>query len=212
MGIPMLLQKQSRATGMRSQQWIPPRVGGRYARTAGRAYRTATMRVHTPFLDCGVYAPLDKLRGLLERWSAPGTRAATILHRRELPVRNSIAHGRRVVLRMTVLQLGCTALIAGITLFMAGERAAVAALAGGALSAIAWAASGVRALSGSPAGGGSALARLVGALLLKWLIVCGGLWIALAQWRLPPMMLVAGFGAALVAGVLGLAFEDRERE
>src|SRR5690349_24744073 len=137
MGIPMLLQKQSLATGMRSQQWIPPRVGGRYARTAGRAYRTATMRVHTPFLDCGVYAPLDKLRGLLERWSAPGTRAA-ILRRRELPVLNSIAHGRRVVLRMTVLQLGCAALIAAIALFVAGEREAVAALVGGALSAVAW--------------------------------------------------------------------------
>lgn len=140
-------------------------------------------------------------------------RAATNLHRRELPVRNSIAHGRRVVLRMTVLQLGCAALIAGVALVVAGDREAVAAFVGGALSAIAWAASGARALSGSPAGGGgAALARLIGALLLKWLIVCGGLWIALAQWRLPPMMLLAGFGAALVAGVSGLAFEDRERE
>jgi hypothetical protein len=127
-------------------------------------------------------------------------------------VRNSIAHGRRVVLRMAILQLGCAALVAGVALLATGQREAVAAFVGGALSAVAWASSGARALSGSPAGGGAALARLIGALLLKWLIVCGGLWIALTQWRLPPMMLIAGFGVALVAGVSGLAFEDRERE
>jgi ATP synthase protein I len=110
---------------------------------------------------------------------------------------------------VAVLQVVGAALVAGAALLLTGERAAVAAFTGGAVSALAWMASGVRALSGSPAGSGVVLMRLVGALFLKWLIVCGGLWIAMVQWRLPPLALIGGFGAALVAGSLALGFGFR---
>ena len=60
-----------------------------------------------------------------------------------------------------------------------------------------------RSFGGGLHGGTIALARVLGGLALKWLVIVTVLYIALARLGLPPLPLLAGVGAALVGFVLG---------
>jgi len=166
-------------------------------------------RIGVPVCDCGIHHPLDKLRGLLGRSNARGMRAAACPYRRELRVSNSIAHGWRVVVRMTALQLAATLVVAGVMVVLVDASAGGAALFGGSLMVAASAVSGTRALIGKPVSAGRALTKLVSGVLLRWLIVLGGLGIALVSWKLPPLPLMTGLGATLLMNLVGIAFEDR---
>jgi len=136
-------------------------------------------------------------------------RATACPYRRELRVRNSIAHGWRVVVRMTALQLAATLVVAGVMVVLVDASAGGAALFGGSLMVAASAVSGTRALIGKPVSAGRALTKLVSGVLLRWLIVLGGLGIALVSWKLPPLPLMTGLGATLLMNLVGIAFEDR---
>ena len=59
-----------------------------------------------------------------------------------------------------------------------------------------------RAFAGGVADPGSALFRLFGGIALKWLVIVLVLYLGLARFGLPPLPLLAGLGATLVASLL----------
>ena len=63
-------------------------------------------------------------------------------------------------------------------------------------------------LRGGVGSAGVALLRLFGGLALKWLVIVGALYFALARWELPPLPLLAGLGAALAAFLLGFRIKS----
>ncbi|MBA8887089.1 F0F1-type ATP synthase assembly protein I [Dokdonella fugitiva] len=199
MSIATFQQKQALAAGMRPPGGVPLDARDGHAGSAARADGAATRRLDTPFLDCGVCAPLDKLRGLLERWSAPGTRAATILHRRELPVRNSIAHGWHVAARTALLQFGATLAVSLAVVVGFGWRSGLAALAGGTIISAGNVLFALRLFGRGIAPPRSVLRSAWAAEALKWFWLCATLYLAIAVWKLPFAGLIAGVLAAQFA-------------
>ena len=111
---------------------------------------------------------------------------------------NTVAAGRRQAYRVLVAQAIATGLVA-LVFLVQGHRAALGALLGGGAVALGSALMAWRAFGGGVTGAGAALFRLFGGLALKWLVIVGALYLALARWELPPLPLLAGLGAALVA-------------
>ena len=110
---------------------------------------------------------------------------------------NSVAAGRRLAQRTAALQAAVT-LATALACLISGRDAALGALAGGlAMTLGNLLAAGV-AFSGGVSGATLALGRLLAATGLKWLVVAGGLFLALAVWHLPamPVLVAAAFAAA----------------
>jgi hypothetical protein len=55
-----------------------------------------------------------------------------------------------------------------------------------------------------PAGAGTVLARMIVGNLLKWIVIGGGLYLALAKAGLPGLPVIAGVIAALLPQLFGL--------
>lgn len=98
-------------------------------------------------------------------------------------------------------QAGVTLLLALVFLVQDG-RSAMAAGFGGLAVTLGTALMAWRAFAGGVDGPGQALFRLFGGLALKWLVIVLALYLALARFTLPPLPLLAGLGAALVASLL----------
>ena len=111
---------------------------------------------------------------------------------------NTLAAGRRQARRVLTAQAVATAGVA-LAFLIQGPGAALAALTGGAAVTLGSALMAWRTFGGGVGGAGVALLRLFGGLALKWLVIVGALYLALARWELPPLPLLAGLGAALVA-------------
>lgn len=120
---------------------------------------------------------------------------------------NTVAAGRRQAYRVLVAQAIATGLVALVFLAQ-GHRAALGALLGGGSVALGSALMAWRALGGGVVGAGAALSRLFGGVALKWLVIVGALYLALARWELPPLSVIAGLGAALVATLLAFGFKS----
>jgi hypothetical protein len=56
---------------------------------------------------------------------------------------------------------------------------------------------------------GTALARMVSGLLLKWFVVLGTAYVVLARLGLPPLPLLAGMAATMFASFLTQGFQAR---
>lgn len=118
----------------------------------------------------------------------------------------SIARGRKIAARMFVAQTVATLLAAlGFWLF-AGKGSAGAAFVGGLIPTVALGFMAMRVLSGGVRGPGPVLGSLVVGLLMKWVLIAVGFYLALAVLKLPALPLFAGFVAAFsaqfVAGIL----------
>ena len=118
---------------------------------------------------------------------------------------NSAAEGWRQALRVVAFQAVATLLTAAACQVL-GPRSALAALVGGGAMALgsllaAWGASG-----GGVAGAGTALGRLLLGTALKWIVVAGGLYLAMAVWRLPAVPALAGAAIAAAAFVVSMKF------
>lgn len=113
---------------------------------------------------------------------------------------NSLASGRRVALRLVVLQLAA-AMLVGLVFLTQGFRDAIAAAAGALVVALGNALLGARAFAGVH-GAGMALGRLLTGMVLKWIAVIGGLIVLLAQWKLPPLAAITGLVAAYAVHLL----------
>ena len=118
---------------------------------------------------------------------------------------NSAAAGRRLALRVVAMQAVATLLTAGACLTI-GPRAALAALAGGAAMTLGSLAAAWGAFGGGVAGAGVALGRLLLGTAVKWLVVAGGLYLAMAVWRLPAVPALAGAALAAAAFVVSMRF------
>jgi ATP synthase protein I len=111
-------------------------------------------------------------------------------------VLNSLASGRRLALRIMLLQLA-VALLAGLVFLMLGRREAMSAAAGAAIVALGTALMSARFFSGI--GGASlALSRLLTGMLLKWILV---------QYKLPPLAAITGLVAAYAVYLLAFRFK-----
>lgn len=118
---------------------------------------------------------------------------------------NSAAEGWRQALRVVAFQAVATLLAAAACLVL-GPRAALAALVGGGAMALGSVLAAWGAFGGGVAGAGTALGRLLLGTALKWVVVAGGLYLAMAVWRLPAVPALAGAALAATALVVSMKF------
>ncbi|WP_305805854.1 ATP synthase subunit I [Stenotrophomonas sp. YIM B06876] len=117
---------------------------------------------------------------------------------------NSVDSGRRLMLRAAVYPLVAVAVLALAFLYMGPRHAIGAAASGLAVVLGGWLAARV-ALGGGVQAAGSAMMRLITAVLLKWVLVIVVLFAGFVWWRLPPLALLAGIAVGLMFQVLALA-------
>lgn len=114
---------------------------------------------------------------------------------------NSAAAGRRQARQVVIVQTVTAALVALAFLVDSVASAAGAGLAGVGVAVgsalMAW-----RSLPDRMLGAGAVLSRLAGGIALKWLVIAGALYLALARFELPPVPVVTGLSAALIASLL----------
>ena len=118
---------------------------------------------------------------------------------------NSLASGRRLALRIVLLQFAVAAL-AGVVFLALGRREAIAAAAGAAIVALGTALSSARFFS-SLGGAGFVLGRWLTGMLLKWIVIVGGLIMVMFQFKLPPLAAVTGLVAAYAVYLLAFRFK-----
>lgn len=118
---------------------------------------------------------------------------------------NSVDAGRRLMLRAAVYPLAAVAVLALAFLLLAGPKYALGALASGiAVSAGGWVAARM-ALGGGVQAAGSAMSRLILAVVAKWALVFGVLVVGFVVFKLPALALLAGIAVGLMFQVLALA-------
>lgn len=127
-----------------------------------------------------------------------------------LRVLNSAAAGRRLALRVVVIQ-AITTLLTALACLMIGPRTALAALAGGGAMALGSLAAAWGAFGGGVVGAGMALGRLLLGTAAKWLVVAVGLFLAMAVWRLPAVPVLAGAAMAAAALMVSMKFLAAQR-
>ena len=118
---------------------------------------------------------------------------------------NSLDAGRRLALRVVMMQLGVAVAI-GVVFLMQGFREAVAASAGALVVALGTALLSIRAFAGLGVGG-IALGRLLSGMVLKWVATIGGLIVILVQFKLPPLAAITGLAAAYAVNLLAFRFK-----
>jgi F0F1-type ATP synthase assembly protein I len=122
-------------------------------------------------------------------------------------VYNSIAAARRLAVQVVAAQAGAT-IIVGLLLLLKGIQFALAALGGGMAVTLGTALLALRIFVPPLAGGRTVMARLAVGLLLKWMIVLGVLFLILVRLKLPLLPALAGVGAAMLANILALRFDN----
>jgi len=118
---------------------------------------------------------------------------------------NNLASGRRLALRIVLLQFA-VALLVGCVFLALGRREAASAAAGAVVVALGTAAMSARMFSGI-SGAGLALGRLLAGMLLKWVVIVGGLVMILFQFKLPPLAAITGLVAAYAVYLLAFRFK-----
>jgi F0F1-type ATP synthase assembly protein I len=111
---------------------------------------------------------------------------------------NSVAAGRSLALRAVVCQLAVVLLLA-LAFLVRGWQSAVAVAVGGVGVVLGNAVAAQIALGTGVVSARTAFVRLLLSMLLKWLAAVSVFVIALAVWRLPPLPMLAGIVAALLA-------------
>ncbi len=108
------------------------------------------------------------------------------------------------MLRAAVYPLAAVTVLALLFLLMSPKHALGALASGVAVSAGGWVAARM-ALGGGMVGAGSAMARLIIAVLAKWALVFGVLAVGYLVFKLPALALLAGIAVGLMFQVLALA-------
>ena len=126
-------------------------------------------------------------------------------HRGNPHVLNSLASGRRLALRLLLWQL-LVAAIVGLVFAALGLREAIAATAGATIAAAGTALLSARMFS-QVTGAGMALGRLLTGMVLKWMVIIGGMIAIMFQWKLPPLAAITGLAAAYAVNLLAFRFK-----
>lgn len=113
-------------------------------------------------------------------------------------VYNAIAETRKAALQALAIQLLVTGVLA-LMFLLQGLQEAIAALLGGASVAGGGAVFAWRALSLQTPSAGSALAGLLVGLVLKWGLVFGVLYLALARFGVSPVPLLLGMAGSTLS-------------
>lgn len=153
--------------------------------------RPAVVAERMPLLYfCGSTGPFRRLA------TPPTTQVSDVL--------TSVAAGRRLAQRAIAWQAVAIAVTA--LAFLAKDPVwSLAAVLGGAGIAIGGWLSSVIALGGGVSPSGSALARLLAGVALKWVVVVAVLWLGVGMAGLPPVPTLAGVAVALVAQLIAMA-------
>jgi len=118
---------------------------------------------------------------------------------------NNLSVGRRLALRLFMGQVAVAALV-GLAFLGLGWRYALAASLSALLVALGNALMAARTFSGL-ATGGAMLGRLIAGMILKWVVIVGGLLAVLVHWKLPPLAALAGLAAAFAVNLLAFRFK-----
>lgn len=135
-------------------------------------------------------------RGVLNAWCEKP---------REPHVLNSLASGRRLALRLLLWQL-FVALIVGLVFAASGRREAIAAAAGATIVALGTALLSLRLFS-QVGSAGFALGRFLTGMILKWMVIIGGMIAIMFQYKLPPLAAITGLVAAYAVNLLAFRFK-----
>jgi F0F1-type ATP synthase assembly protein I len=106
-------------------------------------------------------------------------------------VLNSLITGRRLALRIVLVQSLVAALLA-LAFLSQGACSAMAAGMGGGAVVLGSAALAMRAFTVAPVSADAALLRMLGGMALKWLLLLVTLYLALVRFALPPVPLLVG--------------------
>jgi len=128
-----------------------------------------------------------------------------VVPRGDLYMLNSIASGRRLALRIALLQLGVAASL-GLLFLLHGYRDALAASASAGLVALGTVLMALRTFAGL-AGPTMTMLRLLSGVILKWVAVLGGMVVILGQLKLPPLAALTGLVVAYAVNLLAFRFK-----
>jgi ATP synthase protein I len=121
-----------------------------------------------------------------------------------LSVLNSLAANRRLAYRMVAVQAVVAMLVALAFLLAQGKQEALAAAIGGGAAALGSLVLALRSLPTTPKSAGWSMSRMVSGLMLKWFVVLGLLYVAMAKLALPPLPLVVGVAATAFTALFSL--------
>jgi F0F1-type ATP synthase assembly protein I len=115
-----------------------------------------------------------------------------------------LVRGKRLVIRVVLLQAGCALAVASVFLVVRGESAGLAALTGGLIVALGSALFGWRMFKPGIAGAATLSTAMYAAVALKWLWFGVALYVAFARLNLEPAPLLIGMAAAQLGHWVGL--------
>ncbi len=115
-----------------------------------------------------------------------------------------LVRGKRLVMRVVLLQTGCALLIACLYFAFRDTRSGLAALMGGLIVALGSALFGWRMFKPGVAGAAALGAAMYTAAALKWVWFAVALYVALARFKLEPVPLVMGLAFAQLGHWLGM--------
>ncbi len=101
-------------------------------------------------------------------------------------------------------QIASALLAGGVFSLAQGERPAIAAMCGGFVVAAGTAAMAAISLGGHVADGGTMLSRMLVGMLLKWIVVLGGVLLLMLHWHLPAPAVLIGMAVALLINLIAL--------
>ena len=113
-------------------------------------------------------------------------------------------NGKRLVMRVVLLQAGCAAVVAALFWVLQGVAAARAGLAGGLIVATGSALFGLRMFAPGIAPAATLQRALFAAEALKWIWYVLAIWAALTRLKLMPLPLMAGLVFAQFGYWVGL--------
>jgi ATP synthase protein I len=115
-----------------------------------------------------------------------------------------LSRGKRMVVRVVLLQAGCAALVASVFLVLKGAHQGLAALVGGLIVAAGSAVLGWRAFKPGIAGGATLTMAMYAGVALKWLWFAVALYVAIAWLKLDAAPLLIGIVVTQLGYWVGL--------
>jgi ATP synthase protein I len=119
---------------------------------------------------------------------------------------NSLVAGRRLAIQVVLAQAVAVVAV-GSLFFLRGVNSALGAFSGGTVVVIGTALLAVRVFRPPLARGVVTMRRFALGILLKWVVVLGGLFLVLVRLRQPLVPVLIGAGAAMMVNWLVLRFD-----